>query len=134
MELLPLGLVVRVLELARVRAFAGGFEFDESDEGFVNRDGVVGATVQVVDGRFADRGDAGSENAAQFRQIREQLLERGAKLVLGFAAGAGIGQLGAGKFEEEIVGALGIERRVERDGSTDSVANRSRKRGRLSPK
>jgi len=32
MALLPLRLVVRVFELARVRAFAGGFEFDEARE------------------------------------------------------------------------------------------------------
>ena len=96
MEFLPLRLVVRVFELARVRAFAGGFEFDEADERFVDGNGVVGARLEVADGGFVHGSDGAPGQSAQLRQVREQLLERRAKLVLRFAGGAGIGELGLG--------------------------------------
>lgn len=62
----------------------------------MNGDGEVRAGLEVADRRFADSSDGVAGQAAKLRQVREQLLERRAQLVLRLAAGGGIGELGFG--------------------------------------
>ena len=105
-EFLPLRLVMRVFELAGVGAFAGRFQFDEPHQRLVDGDRVVGARLQVADGRFAHGSDGGLGQAAKLGQVREQLLERRTKLVLRFATGARIRELGFGFGSEGGDGGL----------------------------
>ena len=80
---LPLFLVVLVLEAARIGTFAGRLELDESDQRALHGHGVIGTNLQVGEGRFADRDHLARREAAQPRELCQQLLERGTKLVFG---------------------------------------------------
>jgi hypothetical protein len=95
-----------IFELAGVGAFAGRFEFDEPDQRLVDGNGVVGARLQVADGRFTHGSDGGLGQAAKLGQVREQLFERRTKLVLRLATGTRIRELGFGFGSESGDGGL----------------------------
>ena len=108
-EFLPLRFVMRVFELPWIGALARRFQFNESHQRLVNGNGVVGARLQVADRGFAHGSDSGLGEAGKLRQVREQLLEWRAELVLRFALRAWIGQLGFGFGSEGGDGRLNSE-------------------------
>ena len=85
MEFHPLRLVMRVFELARVRALARRFQFDETDERVVNRDRVVRSRFQIAERRLADRSHFCSGDVGKLREIGEQGFKWRAKLILRLA-------------------------------------------------
>ena len=97
---LPLGLVVRVLEAARVSAFARRLQLDEADQRAVHGGGVVGPGAQIGDGTLAHRDHDALAKTAQRRQVVEQAFERAADLVFRLADRHRIPELGLGRRAE----------------------------------
>jgi hypothetical protein len=78
--------VIVPTELARIGAFARGLDLDESDQGVAQGDGVVRAGgLEAGDRRLADGLHGVPRETAEFGQIVDQSLERGAKLVFRFS-------------------------------------------------
>ena len=78
---------------AWVGAFAGGFDFHVADEHFAQCDRVIRSGLERGQQRFTDRGEQLALEATKLREISEQPFQRGAKLVLRFAAGGGVRKL-----------------------------------------
>ena len=57
LQLVPLFLVVRVVELARVGALAGRLDLDEADKRLADGDCEVGAGLQIGEAGLADQID-----------------------------------------------------------------------------
>jgi hypothetical protein len=106
LELVPLGLVVLVLEAPRVSALARGLELDVADEGGGECDGVVGPRLEGGDGGFPDEGEA-IEVAEGGGEVRKELFEGSAELVLGLALGGEVVELGLGQGSKRRDGGVG---------------------------
>ena len=95
MQALPLALVV-AFETARVGAFSGRLELDESGQGVAQRHRVVRARALGGQRRFADRHHGAGRQPQHGGHIGDQPLERGAQLVFRFASSRYVRQLRLG--------------------------------------
>lgn len=86
LELVPLVLIVPGLPLARVRALAGGLDFDETDQRLLDVDGEIGPGAQFGQGFLADQRQRAFRQADFQRECGKQLLKRIAQLILGLPA------------------------------------------------
>jgi hypothetical protein len=84
LELFPL-LLVMALVFAGVGAFAGGLDFDESDQRLAKGNGVIRPGFQTGDRGFADGVECASGQSGEFREVAKQHLERRTQLVFGFS-------------------------------------------------
>jgi hypothetical protein len=90
----PLRLVVGIAESARVAALARRLQFDETSQGAVDRDRVIGPGLQIGERRFADRDHRSFSEVGKSGDVGEKLLKWRAQLDFGLATGCRIGQLG----------------------------------------
>ncbi|WP_244499736.1 hypothetical protein [Tardiphaga robiniae] len=93
LQLVPLLLVVRVGELARIGALAGRLDLDEADECIADRDRVVGPGLEMGQRRLADEIDGLGRQPAEFSQRVQQRFKRCTKLIFRSADDRGVGQL-----------------------------------------
>src|SRR5436853_5138931 len=69
LQLSPLILVMRIVELARIGALARRLDFDEPDKGVADRDRVVRARLEVSKRGLADTMDGAGAQTADLGQV-----------------------------------------------------------------
>lgn len=95
-QLLPLALVMRVSELARISPFAGGFQFDEARQRTSDGDGIVRPRPQGRKGAFPDKCAPTGLLARGYSKAGDQFLERRADVVFRGPCDCRVGKLGLG--------------------------------------
>ena len=74
LEFVPLLLVMRIFELSRISPFSRGFNFYETDEGLMDRNRVIGASLELSQKGFTDKSYSVRWEVAETSDIGEQLL------------------------------------------------------------